>query len=139
MSIGPPATERSDYNLLRVIEHFRATPPKRPRAQALFAELVAEAERRGIAGKRSEDIPQPPLPPMPWEVHKACQWSQVGPCVYCDDHHERLYQGRLPAERDPQRAAKETECAQHGHDWDYDFGQGFYFLCRRCGEKEWTE
>lgn len=136
----PTAAERGDHNVLKVIENFRAKPPGTPEAKQLFADLLAEAERRGIAHLRSDDIPLPPLPPMPWEVHKDCgTWKQVGPCVYCVDHNERLYQGELPASRDPQRATKQAECARGGHDWDERFGQGFYYLCRRCRTKEWTE
>lgn len=75
--------------------------------------------------------------PMPWEVHAECTtWQQIGPCVYCADHHERLYQGELPLERDPGRVKRQAEC---DHDWDPEMGQGFYWLCRRCGFKEWTE
>jgi hypothetical protein len=37
------------------------------------------------------------------ELHEAHTWKQVGRCVYCDDCQERLYQGRLPAERKPAR------------------------------------
>ena len=136
----PSAAERSDHNLLRVVERFALKPPATPEAKKLHAELLAEVEKRGLTGKRSDEIPLPPLSPMPWDVHAECEkWEQVGPCVYCVDHRERLYQGRLPAQRDPQRAAKEAVCAEQGHDWDEEFGQGFYFLCRRCGEKEWTE
>ncbi len=25
------------------------------------------------------------------------------------------------------------------HDWDPDMGAGFYYVCRCCGELEWTE
>lgn len=56
------------------------------------------------------------------------EWHQVGPCVYCKCGR-RLYQGRVPGAKD----------CDGEHDWDYDFGQGFYYLCRRCGFKEWTE
>jgi hypothetical protein len=64
------------------------------------------------------------------ETHNTCQWKQMGPCVYCTDHDLRLYQGQLPSSRRP-------PCAEH--DWDYEQGLGFYFICRRCGEREWTE
>ena len=73
------------------------------------------------------------------EQHQGCAWKQVGLCVYCTDHGERLYQGRLPAEKDPRRAENETQCSTLGHDWDEEFGLGFYFLCRRCGVQEWPE
>ena len=31
--------------------------------------------------------------------HADCKWSQVGRCVYCDDHGVRLYQGDMPKEK----------------------------------------
>lgn len=138
----PPAMERSDRNVLRVIEHFTEKPPGTPEAKRLHAELLAEAERRGIAGKRSEDIPQPPLPPMPWEVHKDCTWREVPPCVYCVEHGERLYHGSLPEERDPVLAAKRKACSHLDHvidDDGHEHGQGFYWLCADCGFKGWYE
>ena len=66
--------------------------------------------------------------------HDGCRWEQVGPCVYCADHHERLYQGRLPDSRRTKPACTE-------HEWDDGDSMcqgGFYFLCLRCGEQEWT-
>lgn len=30
---------------------------------------------------------------LPWLKHGECSWEQVGPCVYCADHNERLYHG----------------------------------------------
>lgn len=30
------------------------------------------------------------------EEHARCNLVQVGPCVWCKDHDERLWQGRLP-------------------------------------------
>lgn len=35
------------------------------------------------------------LAALPWLAHSDCKWEQVGPCVYCADHNERLFQGRL--------------------------------------------
>lgn len=70
--------------------------------------------------------------------HAECRWEQVGPCVYCTNHNQRLYQGQLPAERNPAAAV----CAAEGHEWDDadSMGQsGFYYLCTRCGEQEWPE
>jgi len=62
--------------------------------------------------------------------HETCVWEQIGPCVYCADHRERLYQGELPADRKP-------ACSEH--DWDQESGFGFYFQCRICGTVEWPE
>lgn len=62
--------------------------------------------------------------------HDTCTLEQVGPCVYCADHNERLYQGMLPADKRP-------PCTEH--DWDEEKGLGFYFQCRTCGVMEWTE
>ena len=70
--------------------------------------------------------------------HDKCEWGQVGPCVYCKSHGVRLYQGQLPDDRNPNKAI----CNRDGHDWDdaNSMGQsGFYYLCQRCGEQEWTE
>jgi hypothetical protein len=64
-------------------------------------------------------------------AHEPCAWEQIGPCVYCADHDVRLYQGRLPADRRP------ADCVEH--DWDEEMGLGFYFICKRCGFKEWAE
>ena len=63
-------------------------------------------------------------------THQQCRWEQIGLCVYCADHHTRLYQGTLPADRRP-------ACNQH--DWDEESGMGFYMQCRTCGEREWFE
>ena len=68
-------------------------------------------------------------------THEHHQWEQVGLCVYCTICHERLYQGELPSNRDPGRAERQAAC---DHDWDMEFGQGFYLVCRTCGLKEWT-
>ena len=63
-------------------------------------------------------------------AHGGCSWRQVGPCVYCNDHDIRLYQGMLPEYRRP-------TCMEH--DWDEETGLGFYFQCRTCGVMEWPE
>lgn len=76
----------------------------------------------------------PPMPPMPWDTHKDCTWEQVGPCVYCTDHNERLYQGDLPEAR-----RTTPKCTEHRwDDGDSMCQSGFYFLCLDCGEREWT-
>lgn len=67
-------------------------------------------------------------------AHADCSWVQVGLCVYCGDHSIRLYQGDLP---DHKRTI--PRCADGEHDWDYETGLGFYYACRACGEREWTE
>lgn len=66
--------------------------------------------------------------------HRDCAWEQIGPCVYCADHDVRLYQGDLP---DHKRTV--PKCADGDHDWDEEQGLGFYFICKRCGVREWTE
>lgn len=66
--------------------------------------------------------------------HEPCTWEQVGPCVYCTDHHVRLYQGDLP---DSKRTT--PKCAEGEHIWDEEQGLGFYFICERCGVREWPE
>jgi hypothetical protein len=69
------------------------------------------------------------------ENHSGCRWEQVGPCVYCVDHHARLYQGTLPEDR--RTTPKCTE-----HEWDNGDSMcqsGFYLLCLRCGEQDWME
>jgi hypothetical protein len=73
---------------------------------------------------------------MPWEEHADCRWVEVPPCVYCDDHNVRLYQGTIPPEKDPALAAKRAACV---HVWDEERGLGFYFICKLCGFKEWAE
>lgn len=68
--------------------------------------------------------------------HEAHAWRQVGLCVWCDCG-VRLYEGDLPAER-----RTTPVCADGQHEWDNSdsMGQcGFFFLCLRCGAKEWTE
>ena len=69
-------------------------------------------------------------------AHESHRWEEVAPCVYCADCNVRLYQGVLPDDRDPGRAARQAAC---DHDWDMDFGLGFYLVCRTCGLQEWTE
>jgi len=39
------------------------------------------------------------LAALPWLKHAECAWEQIGPCVYCTTHNERLYQGTIPAGR----------------------------------------
>ena len=66
--------------------------------------------------------------------HADCTWEQIDPCVYCADHHVRLYQGTLPNER-----RVTPRCAPGEHDWDEETGLGFYMVCNTCGEREWCE
>lgn len=69
--------------------------------------------------------------------HAPCRWKQVGPCVYCDDHGIRLYQGTLP---DDKRTT--PKCAPGEHRWDDANSMmqaGFYFLCVLCGEQRWDD
>jgi len=68
--------------------------------------------------------------------HEPHRWEEVGPCVYCADCNMRLYQGSLPDHKDPSRAARQAAC---DHDWDPEMGQGFYFVCVKCGFKEWGD
>lgn len=77
-----------------------------------------------------------PAESLPWVVHAGCTWKEVPPCVYCVEHGERLYQGSIPAERDPELAAKRAAC---DHDWDPEMGLGFYVICMECGFREWCE
>lgn len=74
--------------------------------------------------------------------HRDCEWEEVPPCVYCKDHGVRLYQGSLPAEKNPELAAKRAACAHHDHVVDEDGneqGMGFYWLCADCGYMGWYE
>ncbi len=67
--------------------------------------------------------------------HEGCTWEQVGPCVYCVEHRNRLYQGQLP---DNRRTVPKCEV----HEWDDGDSEsqcGFYLRCLVCGEQEWTE
>lgn len=69
--------------------------------------------------------------------HEAHTWEQVGLCVWCTDCDVRLYEGELPAER-----RTVPKCPDGQHDWDNGDSMaqcGFFFLCLRCGAKEWTE
>lgn len=66
--------------------------------------------------------------------HEDHPWKQVGLCVYCEQCGVRLYQGDLPDEK-----RTVPKCAYSEHDWDPEMGQGFYFICMRCGFKEWAE
>jgi len=69
------------------------------------------------------------------DAHAECRWEQVGPCVYCSDHGERLYQGTLPDER-----RTTPKCIEHRwDDGDSMCQSGFYFLCLDCGEQDWPE
>lgn len=79
---------------------------------------------------------------LPWVQHADCEWEEVPPCVYCKTHRERLYQGSLPAEKNPELAAKRTTCEHLEHVMDDDgneHGQGWYWLCADCGFKGWYE
>jgi hypothetical protein len=70
-------------------------------------------------------------------THVDHSWSQVGLCVYCADCGVRLYDGSLPDEK-----RTTPKCAPGGHEWDDGNSMsqcGFYLLCLRCGEQEWTE
>lgn len=67
--------------------------------------------------------------------HAPCRWKQVGPCVYCEDHGIRLYQGTLPDDK-----RTEPKCAPGEHRWDNADSMcqaGWYFLCVLCGEQRW--
>lgn len=67
--------------------------------------------------------------------HAEHPWSQVGSCVWCDACGIRLYHGDLPDEK-----RTTPKCAVHEWDNGNSMEQcGFYYLCLRCGEKEWTE
>ena len=66
------------------------------------------------------------------DEHSGCDWSQIGPCVYCDTHNLRLYQGTLPDDK-----RRIPICAVH--DWDEEMGQGFFFQCKVCKFIEWPE
>lgn len=69
--------------------------------------------------------------------HAPCVWKQVGPCVYCEDHGIRLYQGTLP---DDKRTT--PKCSPGEHRWDDANSMmqaGFYFLCVVCGEQRWDD
>lgn len=74
--------------------------------------------------------------------HRDCAWEEIPPCVYCKDHGIRLYQGTLPAAKDPELAAKRAACEHLDHAMDEDGneqGMGFYWLCAACGYKGWYE
>lgn len=73
---------------------------------------------------------------LPWVEHADHKWVEHAPCVYCDPCGVRLYQGRLPIERDPERQAREAAC---GHDWDWVSHMGFYGSCDLCGAQDWGE
>lgn len=36
--------------------------------------------------------------------HQACRWEEIGRCVYCAEHGDRLYQGSLPSDEDGKQA-----------------------------------
>jgi hypothetical protein len=68
--------------------------------------------------------------------HDAHRWEAVGLCVWCADCNVRLYEGDLPERKDLGRAERQAAC---DHEWDQEMGQGFYFLCTKCGFKEWPD
>jgi hypothetical protein len=70
------------------------------------------------------------------QEHRPHRWEEVGICVWCVDCNVRLYQGNLPEWKDPGRPARQALC---DHDWDPEAGLGFYFICTKCGFKEWAE
>lgn len=79
---------------------------------------------------------------LPWNVHADCEWEEVPPCVYCKDHNVRLYQGEIPASKNPELAAKRAACAHQDHLLDDDgneHGMGFYWICADCGYKGWYD
>lgn len=67
--------------------------------------------------------------------HEPHDWRQVGGCVWCACG-VRLYQGDLPDHKDPGRAGRQATC---DHDWDWEFAQGFYGICHKCGAREWGD
>ena len=74
--------------------------------------------------------------------HADCEWEEVPPCVYCGVHNVRLYQGTIPATKDPARAAKRAACAHPPAVVDEDGneqGLGFYWVCADCGYQGWYE
>lgn len=88
----------------------------------------------------SDDI----APAGPWVEHADHPWKEVPPCVYCTctTPGVRLYQGSLPAAKDPEMAAKRVACSHDRHVMDDDgneHGMGFYWLCADCGFKGWYE
>ena len=75
------------------------------------------------------------------EAHAEHEWEEVPPCVYCKPCKVRLYQGSIPASKDPELAAKRAACAHdnHAHDDYGEIGAGFYWICADCGFKGWYE
>lgn len=45
---------------------------------------------------------------LPWLKHGECAWEQIGPCVYCKDHGERLYHGTFKRRDVNEHAAAAT-------------------------------
>lgn len=83
-------------------------------------------------------------PAQLWTEHEAHEWKEYPPCVYCVTcvPSVRLYQGSIPAARDPELAAKRAACSHDRHLMDddgYEHGQGFYWICDDCGFKGWYE
>lgn len=79
---------------------------------------------------------------LPWVIHADHEWREVPPCVYCVPCGERLYQGSLPAEKDPALAAKRAACEHLEHACYEDGreqGEGWYWICADCGYKGWYE
>ena len=75
------------------------------------------------------------------EEHKDHEWEGIPPCVYCKPCKVRLYQGSIPASKDPILAAKRAACKHLNHATDDygEIGQGFYWICADCGYRGWYE
>ena len=80
------------------------------------------------------------------EQHRDHEWREVPPCVYCVPCDVRLFQGSIPAEKDPALAAKRAACKHYEHvmydDGDGNLreqGEGFYWVCAECGFRDWYE
>jgi hypothetical protein len=78
--------------------------------------------------------------------HLEHEWREVPPCVYCVPCDVRLYQGSIPASKDPELAAKRAACKHDGEheryedeDGWHEMGEGFYWICADCGYKGWYE
>ena len=80
-------------------------------------------------------------------AHAECRWEQVGMCVWCADHNQRLYIGDLPDEKLPADQREKRDGCQHLAHEMYDdgggvmreMGEGFYYICADCGFKGWYE
>lgn len=69
--------------------------------------------------------------------HGEHEWEEIPPCVYCKPCRVRLYQGSIPAEKDPALAAKRAACVHDNR--DEQSGMGFYWICEDCGYRGWYE